>query len=115
MRMAWIAALAAGCLAGAAIAEPPAPQKAPPAEPGTALPGASRAPAERATGAARDRTGEARNGRTTAGKAPRKTTAAQDALTSCIAMWDRRTHMTRRQWARACRRVADRLKGETLR
>lgn len=36
-----------------------------------------------------------------------------DALTSCLAIWDSATHMTKQQWARACRRVAERLKDTT--
>ena len=28
---------------------------------------------------------------------------------SCLRMWDRATHMSRQEWARACRRVANRL------
>ncbi|HEX5959540.1 MAG TPA: hypothetical protein VFY92_12905 [Hyphomicrobiaceae bacterium] len=51
------------------------------------------------------RTAQANNG-----KAPGKASPAQDALASCIAMWDRGTHMTRQQWRRACQRVAERLK-----
>jgi len=39
---------------------------------------------------------------------------ASDALGSCLEMWDPTTHMTRRQWARACRRVADRLKSTSV-
>jgi hypothetical protein len=37
-----------------------------------------------------------------------------DALKSCLAMWEPATHMTRREWARACRRVAERLKSTTV-
>lgn len=37
-----------------------------------------------------------------------------DNLSSCIGMWEPATHMTRRQWARACQRVAERLKSTTL-
>ena len=29
---------------------------------------------------------------------------------SCLEIWDPATHMTRREWDRACRRVAERLK-----
>jgi len=39
---------------------------------------------------------------------------ATDALTTCLAMWEPATHMSRQQWARACRRVADRLKDTTV-
>src|SRR5262245_7476650 len=37
-----------------------------------------------------------------------------DALGSCLEMWEPSTHMTREQWARACRRVAERLKDLTV-
>ena len=33
-----------------------------------------------------------------------------DSLASCLEMWEPTTHMSRQEWARACRRVADRLK-----
>jgi hypothetical protein len=36
--------------------------------------------------------------------------SANDAYQSCLNIWERRTHMSKEQWARACRRVADRLK-----
>jgi hypothetical protein len=35
---------------------------------------------------------------------------ANESLTSCLAMWERTTHMTKQEWARACRRVDDRLR-----
>jgi len=37
-----------------------------------------------------------------------------DPLASCLAMWEPATHMTRQQWARACRRVADRLRDTVI-
>ncbi|MBO0765838.1 MAG: hypothetical protein J2P50_14805, partial [Hyphomicrobiaceae bacterium] len=42
-------------------------------------------------------------------------TISDDTLSSCLAMWEPATHMTKREWARACRRVADRLKNTTVR
>ena len=33
-----------------------------------------------------------------------------DAYATCLEIWDPATHMTRREWDRACRRVAERLK-----
>jgi hypothetical protein len=33
----------------------------------------------------------------------------RDAYASCLEIWDPATHMTRREWDRACRRVAERL------
>jgi hypothetical protein len=42
---------------------------------------------------------------------PKATTRTDDdTLTSCLAMWEPATHMTRREWARACQRVAERLR-----
>jgi hypothetical protein len=127
MRIALIALLAAaGIAAGTAFAQspagPPVRSKAPAAQAATTLTPAAHAAAaptaaragsvkmkavngKRGRGRRHMRTAQANNG-----KAPGKAQPAQDALASCIAMWDRRTHMTRRQWARACRRVAERLK-----
>lgn len=31
------------------------------------------------------------------------------AAASCVDMWDRGTHMTKREWRRACQRVQNRL------
>jgi hypothetical protein len=51
---------------------------------------------------------------------PKKTVGApngkdvNDALSTCLAMWDASTHMSRREWARACRRVADRIQNLTV-
>jgi hypothetical protein len=39
----------------------------------------------------------------------RATGTIEEALTSCLGMWEPATHMTKAQWARACRRVAERL------
>lgn len=41
-------------------------------------------------------------------------TSTTDALSSCVAMWDRGTHMSRQEWRRACRRVADRIQNLTV-
>jgi hypothetical protein len=32
-----------------------------------------------------------------------------ETLTSCLGMWEPATHMSRQEWSRACRRVANRL------
>lgn len=42
--------------------------------------------------------------KTPAGKEP-----TNEALTSCLAQWEKSTHMSKQEWGRACRRVADRL------
>jgi hypothetical protein len=34
---------------------------------------------------------------------------ANENYQSCLSMWETATHMTRREWARACRRVENRL------
>jgi hypothetical protein len=36
------------------------------------------------------------------------------AIENCEAMWDRDTHMTRKEWSRTCRRVQVRLEGLEL-
>jgi hypothetical protein len=41
---------------------------------------------------------------------PRRHSTVEEALTSCLALWEPATHMTKKQWARACRRVAERLR-----
>jgi hypothetical protein len=43
---------------------------------------------------------------TAAGKdAPAAQTVATDALTICLQSWDAATHMSKREWAVACRRT----------
>lgn len=37
------------------------------------------------------------------------------AIADCEAMWDRGTHMTRKEWSRTCRRVQNRLRQLDLR
>jgi hypothetical protein len=37
-------------------------------------------------------------------------TQEKEAYASCLEIWDSATHMSRREWDRACRRVAQRLK-----
>jgi hypothetical protein len=41
---------------------------------------------------------------------PRRPSTVEEALSSCLVLWDPATHMTKREWARACRRVAERLR-----
>jgi hypothetical protein len=41
---------------------------------------------------------------------PRGASTVEEALSSCLLLWEPATHMTKRQWARACRRVAERLR-----
>ncbi len=35
--------------------------------------------------------------------------AGTDAFASCVSQWEKSTHMSKREWERACRRVANRL------
>jgi hypothetical protein len=37
-----------------------------------------------------------------------------ETFTSCLAMWERATHMTKREWSRACHRVENRLQNLQL-
>jgi len=74
-----------GCIAGTAAAQttPPAPS-ADPAGP--------------------------QSGKSDAGRRSPKKNTTNEALASCLAQWEKSTHMTRQEWGRACRRVADRLR-----
>ncbi len=43
---------------------------------------------------------------------PQKSPSASsgtDAMTECMRLWDKGTHMTREQWARTCKRIQTRL------
>jgi hypothetical protein len=46
-----------------------------------------------------------------AGKAKQDTAkeAGTDAFASCVSQWEKATHMSKQEWERACRRVANRL------
>jgi hypothetical protein len=46
---------------------------------------------------------------------PTKQTAHETAITDCEGMWDRGTHMTKRDWSQTCRRVQNRLQQLELR
>jgi hypothetical protein len=39
-----------------------------------------------------------------------KPSAHEAAVAECEGMWDRGTHMTRKEWSQTCRRVQDRLR-----
>lgn len=106
MRSALVMFLCVGWIGGAALAQTPAPALS-----GQALTIQSHAPA----GARAKATRKAKKGkaRLVADKRPGPKATARaddDTLTSCLAMWEPATHMTRREWARACQRVAERLK-----
>ena len=91
MRIALILTVAAGCTANISLAQTTA-------QPPTA------AEAKRAQSAA-----PADRGAQPPGKAPARKKPENEALASCLAQWDKGTHMSRQEWNRACRRVANRL------
>jgi hypothetical protein len=37
-----------------------------------------------------------------------------DAFASCVSQWEKATHMSKVEWERACRRVANRLQNLTV-
>jgi hypothetical protein len=41
---------------------------------------------------------------------PRGPSTVEEALSTCLVLWEPATHMTKREWTRACRRVAERLR-----
>lgn len=96
MRTALIVAFSLCLIAGAAFAQ-------------TAQPPASKAIA--ASPAAGKKEGRMKGGEV-AEKAlpPPEGEVVRDAYATCLEIWDPATHMTRREWDRACRRVAERLK-----
>jgi hypothetical protein len=116
MRTALIAFLALASIGGGVVAETGAPVPPEPVPPSLAQAAARPAAAAPIRAGKRVRNGRAR--RTVVAQrpdTPRRQTAAAEALSSCLAMWEPATHMTKRQWERACRRVAERLKDTTLR
>lgn len=95
MRAALIVSFFLSWIASAAIAQtgPSPAQKVPDAA----------AQSQKGTTPSPDKTAKSRE--TPAGKS-----AVNDSLASCLAMWERGTHMSKQEWARACRRVDDRLR-----
>jgi len=69
--------------------------------------------AAQTTPPAPDRTG-AQPGKSDAGRRSAKKNTTNEALASCLAQWEKSTHMTKQEWGRACRRVADRLRNLTV-
>jgi hypothetical protein len=112
MRSALVLFLGVGWIGGAALAQTPAPALS-----GQALTSQSHAPANaRANTTSKAKKGRAHR-RLVADKRPEPKATARsddDTLTSCLELWEPATHMTRREWARACRRVAERLKDTKL-
>jgi len=91
MRAALILTVAAGCTASTGLAQ-------------TTAPAPTAAEAKLAQNAA-----PAGRRAQPPGKTPARKKPANDALASCLAQWDKGTHMSRQEWNRACRRVANRL------
>jgi hypothetical protein len=106
MRTTVIVSLSLIWLASAALAQsgPPSPQPKAPAA--SAQPSADGPASKKKMG----------QGDTVAKQpqAPDGKSGLTDALSTCLEIWDPATHMTRQEWARACRRVADRLKSTTV-
>jgi hypothetical protein len=98
LSLVWIGGAA---LAQVAPSAPPAPKAAADATGVASTPAAKKAR-------------KARREKVAATTKPAKATPP-DALTSCLQLWEPATHMTRREWNRACRRVDARLKAATLR
>jgi hypothetical protein len=100
-----------GWFTGAALAQTSAPA---PIAQGAAASG--QAPTNVSTKAARKRTRNSRIARRAVAErreAARKNLRDEDSLASCLTMWEPATHMTKPEWARACHRLADRLKDMT--
>ena len=48
-------------------------------------------------------------------EAASKRSALEAAVADCERMWDRGTHMTKKEWSQTCRRVQDRIQQLELR
>jgi hypothetical protein len=95
------------CVGNAALAQTPAPALS-----NQAATGVGQAPA--GASAQAKATKRARNRRArriaVADRRPRGPSTVEEALSTCLVLWEPATHMTKREWARACRRVAERLR-----
>ncbi|HWE19496.1 MAG TPA: hypothetical protein VG758_20310 [Hyphomicrobiaceae bacterium] len=108
MRTALLVSLFFALTAGSALA-----QTTMPALSSQASPNLVQAPAGKATKRARNaRRIAVADSRSERLRGP---STVDDALSSCLVLWEPATHMTKGQWARACRRVAERLKDTTVR
>jgi hypothetical protein len=100
MRACWMAALLLAGGASAALAQiAPAPPQAPKAIVQAQMGGP-------ATGDKKGRPGV----KAQPADSDKSASGVSDSLASCLAMWERATHMSRQEWARACQRVDDRLR-----
>lgn len=98
------------CVGGAALAQTPAPALS-----GHAAAGAAPAPAGASAPAKTARRERSRKARRFAvadklQERPRGPSTVDETLTSCLALWEPATHMSKQEWARACKRVAERLR-----
>jgi hypothetical protein len=98
------------CVGGAALAQTPAPTLS-----GHAAAGAVPAPAGASAPVKTARRERRRKARRVAvadrlQERPRGPSTVDEALASCLALWDPATHMSKQEWARACKRVAERLR-----
>ena len=110
MRNVLAVLLALVCVGGAALAQTPAP-----AHSGHAAAGAAPAPAGASAPAKTARRERRHKARRVAvadklQERPRGPSTVDEALTSCLALWDPATHMSKQEWARACKRVAEHLR-----
>ena len=95
---------------GAALAQAPAPAVSTQAAAGIAqAPAGASAPAK-ATKRARNGRGRRVAVADRPQERPRRPTTVEEALSSCLVLWEPATHMSKREWERACRRVAERLR-----
>jgi hypothetical protein len=106
--------ISGAALAQVASSEPPAPTPAADAKDGAVTLVAGKKGKRARHQMAATKPGAIKPGAATEAEAP-KQGGPPDPLTSCLELWDPATHMTRREWDRACRRVAERLKASTLR
>jgi hypothetical protein len=108
MRTVLMASLALGVIAGTALAED---AQAPALAEHTSAGGALATAGEPVAGKKRGRRARANRVAVAQKTEPaRSGSSVTDVVASCLAMWDPATHMSRSEWARACRRVAERIK-----
>ena len=116
MRTVVIVSVSLGWMAGAALAQNTSAPKSAGQAPSSNVQASADSQAKARKGA-KNREAKGRTDRKAAAEKrtePQKDPSdVREALTSCLAMWEPATHMTRREWARACRRVAERLRGIT--
>jgi hypothetical protein len=119
MRIVLVASLSVGCIAAAALAETSAPISL--SQTAGAAPAFELAQAHvkrgRAHRLAAPKSKGVLDGAAEKQPEPAKgpSGGAADAFKACLEIWDAGTHMSKREWERACRRVADRINSMTMR